>query len=399
MFQTKWFRAVMVLAVLASLLVAPVLANAQEAVSAITAPAAGATVSGEIEVTGNVSDVDFAKWDLYLLPGGDDGAKTWLATGDTAGEFSVAVDTAKYPDGEHALSLRVVHGDSNYSEIVSKVTFANAEAAPAEAPAETPAVAATEAVTTTAAVTPTAEAPATAAPANGFTNVKDGAEVSGTVTVEGYADTPGFQKWQLDVLPGGNGDAAIFVALGETAGEFSYDLDTTAFPDGDHALRLRVVKSDSNYDEYTTNITVANAEAAPAAEAPAETPAATEVVTPTETTTEAAPVEAAAPVVESGITAPKDGETVSGLLKVAGNAAGDLSKWELLLFANGDVQDNNKAWLAGGDAAGEVAYDLDTTVYPDGKHALVLRVVKPDSNYVDYVVMVTFANAAAEAAQ
>ena len=52
---------------------------------------------------------------------------------------------------------------------------------------------------------------------------------------------PGFSKWQLDVLPGGSADAAIFVALGETAGEFSYSLDTTAFPDGDHALRLRVV--------------------------------------------------------------------------------------------------------------------------------------------------------------
>ena len=64
-------------------------------------------------------------------------------------------------------------------------------------------------------------------------------------------------------------DAAIFVALGEEAGEFNYTLDTTAFPNGDHALRLRVVRSGGNYDEYIAKFTLANggatAAAAPAA--------------------------------------------------------------------------------------------------------------------------------------
>jgi len=94
--------------------------------------------------------------------------------------------------------------------------------------------------------------------ANGFTNLPDGATIRGTVEVQGYASDPNFQKWQLDVLPGGDANAAIFVALGEQAGEFSYTLDTTAFPNGDHALRLRVVRTDGNYDEYIARFTLAN---------------------------------------------------------------------------------------------------------------------------------------------
>ena len=51
MFQAKWFRAVLVMAVLASIIVAPLVVSAAET-NGITAPADGATVSGEITVTG-----------------------------------------------------------------------------------------------------------------------------------------------------------------------------------------------------------------------------------------------------------------------------------------------------------------------------------------------------------
>ncbi len=515
MFQAKWFRAVLVMAVLASMIVAPLAASAA-GTNGITAPADGATVSGGINVTGYAGGDDFKKWDLYLLPGGDDSAKAWLATDDTQGEFSVPLDTTKYPDGDHVLSLRVVRNDSNYTEYTSTVTFANATApVGAAAPVAAPAAASADIVNTAVAAgsfktlvaavqaaglvdtlkgagpftvfAPTDEAFAKlpagtvegllkdpkalanillyhvvpgkvmgaqvtdgltaktaqgstvkfavadgkakindanivktdietsngvihvidtvilppAAPAaaaqpvvaltNGIASPKAEAKASGTVNVEGYADVPGFKKWQLDVLPGGNDAAAIFVALGETPGKFSYSLDTTAFPDGDHALRLRVVRADSNYDEYITKVTVANTGAAAAV-----TPAATAVVTPTAAAAPApAPVAAAAPATASGITDPKADASVSGTVTVTGNAAGALSKWELLLFPNGDIRDSNKVWLAGGDKAGAVSYDLDTTKYPDGKHALVLRVVNADSNYTDYPVMVTFANAPA----
>ena len=69
----------------------------------------------------------------------------------------------------------------------------------------------------------------------------------------------------MDVLPGGAADGAIFLAVGEKPGEFSYSLDTNAFPNGEHALRLRVVRNDSNYAEYINKFTIANSPAKAAA--------------------------------------------------------------------------------------------------------------------------------------
>ncbi len=97
-----------------------------------------------------------------------------------------------------------------------------------------------------------------AAEANGITSPANGAKVNGVVDVKGYANDPAFVKWQLDLLPGGAADAAIFLAVGEKPGEFSYTLNTNPLPNGEHALRLRVVRSDSNYDEYINKFTIAN---------------------------------------------------------------------------------------------------------------------------------------------
>ena len=220
MFRKNWFRAVLVLTVLASLVAAPLFVSAQTE-NGLTSPAEGATVSGTATVTGYADDANFLRWDLFVLPGGDDSGKIWVASGKTVGEFSVDLDTTKFPDGEHALSLRVVKTDSNYNEYVTSFTLANAGA---PAAAEAPVVEATKTVTPT--VAAPAAAPVAAAPVNGF-DVKDGATVSGTVDVTGYAADPNFAKWQVDVVPFGNVADAIFLAFGKDQGKFSATLDTT----------------------------------------------------------------------------------------------------------------------------------------------------------------------------
>jgi predicted lipoprotein with Yx(FWY)xxD motif len=364
MFGQKGTLKVTALALLAiALLAVPMAVGAADAVNGITSPKAGATVSGSVDVMGYANAADFWKWQLDLLPGGSADAAIFLAVGETPGDFSYTLDTTSYPNGEHALRLRVVTTDSNYQEFINKFTIANGAAKPAAAvttatkPAsvmvtqnallgsfladdqgrslylftkDTPdtsncydqceqawpplftlgAAKAGEGVdaallgTTTrkdgsvqvtynswplyyfvkdqkpgdvtgqnvggvwfvispegAKIEKSTAAPSVAAaPAvpNGFTNPKDGAKVSGEVELKGYASDPNFAKWQLDVLPGGAADAAIFLALGETPGAFSYKVDTTAFPNGEHALRLRVVRGDSNYDEYITKFVIAN---------------------------------------------------------------------------------------------------------------------------------------------
>ena len=104
-----------------------------------------------------------------------------------------------------------------------------------------------------------------AAGTSGISTPANGATVSGVVDVKGTANDPAFAKWQLDVLPGGAADGAIFLAVGQNPGDFSYSLDTNAFPNGEHALRLRAVRSDSNYTEYINKFTIANSAAKPAA--------------------------------------------------------------------------------------------------------------------------------------
>ena len=64
----------------------------------------------------------YVRWDLFILPGGNDSGKIWVASGDQAGEATLSLDTTQYPNGEHAFSLRLVKADSNYDEQIVKFT-------------------------------------------------------------------------------------------------------------------------------------------------------------------------------------------------------------------------------------------------------------------------------------
>lgn len=244
------FVAVVLALVVVAVLALPLAAGAAQA-NGITSPADGATVSGKVAVTGYADDPSFSKWQLDLLPGGDANAAIFLALGTKPGEVAYMLDTTAWPNGDNAFRLRVVRADSNYSEYISKFTIANGAAvAPVATAAAAPAV-----------VESVAAAPAAATPApailNGLTSPKAGATVSGEVDITGFASDPSFLKWQLDLLPGGDANKAIFLALGNKPGEAAYVLDTANLPSGEHVLRLRVVRADSNYDEYTSNFTIA----------------------------------------------------------------------------------------------------------------------------------------------
>lgn len=94
-----------------------------------------------------------------------------------------------------------------------------------------------------------------------ITAPKPGEIVGGLVKVKGYSDTRGFRKWQLDLLPDANPERAIYLAHGTLPAPVKtelFKLDTTLYPNGDHALRLRAVRADGNYDQVTLPFTIAN---------------------------------------------------------------------------------------------------------------------------------------------
>lgn len=95
--------------------------------------------------------------------------------------------------------------------------------------------------------------------ANGIYLPAPGSAIRGYVAVQGVAVHPAFSKWQLDLLLGGAKE--VFLATGASVvpspGELLV-LNTALYPNGDHVLRLRVVKRDGNYDEYFTPVSIRN---------------------------------------------------------------------------------------------------------------------------------------------
>lgn len=96
---------------------------------------------------------------------------------------------------------------------------------------------------------------------NGIVAPADQETVSGVIDVRGLATDPNFQKWQLDLLLNGAAAGATFLEVSRSAApavKRLTELDTTQYPNGTHILRLRVVRTDFNYDEYSVTITIAN---------------------------------------------------------------------------------------------------------------------------------------------
>ena len=232
----------------------------------LAAPREGQAISGAFVVRGFASDPDFMKWQLDLLPNGDPNSATFLALGETPGVFTYTLDTTNLPPGQHALRLRVVRNDSNYTEYTTNFTIGGSGAAGATSGPSTSGTGTTNAGGSSASGTSSNSGTSTTGQAgqsgvgvttNGLAAPTEGETIKGNFVVHGYASPMDFMKWQLDLLPNGNADATTFLALGETPGEFTYTLDTTGLPPGEHALRLRVVRSDSNYDEYVTRFKIA----------------------------------------------------------------------------------------------------------------------------------------------
>jgi len=357
-------------------LVLPVAAGAQEEYGLLS-PTDGATISGTVEVTANFPGNPYVRWDLFILPGGSDSGKIWVATGSDAGEATLSLDTTKYPDGDHAFSLRLVRADSNYDEQIVNFTIANAGAPAATTPAtgsdivET-AVAAGSFKTLVAAVqaaglveTLQGDGPFTVfAPTDeAFAKLPAG-------TVEGLlADIPALTNILLyHVVPGKV--MAAQVTDGLTAATVQGSDVTFSVVDGVVKINDATITA-TDIEASNGVIHVIDSVILPPADAPAA----------------AAP----APAATFGLLSPADGATISGTVDVTANFPGSpYVRWDLFILPGGN--DSGKIWVASGEDAGEATLSLDTTKLPNGEHAFSLRLVKADSNYDEQIVTFTIAN-------
>jgi uncharacterized surface protein with fasciclin (FAS1) repeats len=376
--KRPWFRTILFTLLIVALAF-PVMAGAQE--SGLISPADGATLSGSVEVTAVFPGSPYVRWDLFILPGGSDSGKIWVASGEDAGEATLSLDTTKLPDGDHAFSLRLVKADSNYDEQIVNFTIDNSGAA-AEAPAETTSTAAAD-IVDTAVAAGSFDTLVAAVQAAGLVDTlkSDGPFTVFAPTDEAFAKLPaGTVEGLLEdpealanillyhVVPGKVMAADVTDGLTAETAQGS----TVTFTVADGAVKI----NDANItatDIETSNgvIHVIDSVILPPADAPAA----------------AAP----APAPTTGLLSPTEGATISGTVDVTANFPGSpYVRWDLFILPGGD--DSGKIWVASGEDAGEATLSLDTTQLPNGDHAFSLRLVKADSNYDEQIVNFTIAN-------
>lgn len=380
MSKQGWLRT-LIFAILIASLVIPVAAGAQTA-TGITSPQDGATLSGTVEVVANFPGSPYTRWDLFILPGGSDAGKIWVASGDQAGEAKLPLDTTQYPDGEHAFSLRLVKADSNYDEQITKFTIANAGAPAAAAPAAS--TSGTKDIVDTAVAAGSFKTLVAAVQAAGLVNTLKGA---GPFTVfaptdEAFAKLPAGTVEGLlkdpkalanillyHVVPGKVMASQVTDGLKAKTAQGS----TVSFSIVDGKAKI----NDANI--VTTDIETANG----------VIHVIDSVILPPAATPAAATPAASAPT--TGIISPTDGATLKGTVDVKANfPGGEYARWDLFILPGGN--DSGKIWVASGDQAGEAMLSLDTTQYPNGEHAFSLRLVKADSNYDEQIVKFNIAN-------
>jgi len=169
----------------------------------------------------------------------------------------------------------------------------------------------------------------TTPPTGAFTSPDTGAVVGGTITVTGTAsDNSGVATVEVRV-----DDGAYRLASGTD--NWSLTLDTTAYPDGAHNLKLRVTDGSGNQSWTDDPIVIDN------------------------TAVSTAPVVA--------FTSPPPGASVSGTITVTGSASAGAGVSQVEVR----VDDGNYR-----PASGTTSWSIsiDTTGYPDGAHNLKARI-------------------------
>lgn len=190
----------------------------------IGAPAAGATVSGSVTVSGSASDATsgVASVDLSV-----DGGSWQPVSGTTSWSWSWGTTTLV--DGSHTLTARSTDGAGNTATTSRTVTVSNPTTPPAD----------------------------TTAPSVGITSPSSGATVAGTVSVTGTAGDNAAVASVAVSVDGG----AYATTSGTTS--WSWSWASTAVADGNHTLTVRATDTSGLTSSVSRTVSVANTASAP----------------------------------------------------------------------------------------------------------------------------------------
>jgi hypothetical protein len=173
----------------------------------------GVQLSGSAILTGTAADnVGVVKVEIRV-----DAGTYQLASGTTA--WSAVVNTAAYQDGSHTIAARASDAGGNSAVATETVTFKNLDTTPPSVSIALP--------------TPDTR-------------------VTGTVTMAGSAsDNTGLAKIEVSV------DGGTYQPAQGTS-NWSYSLDTAAYPDGSHTVAARATDTSGNVASTTETIAVQN---------------------------------------------------------------------------------------------------------------------------------------------
>ncbi|MFN8491892.1 MAG: hypothetical protein U0350_30100 [Caldilineaceae bacterium] len=197
----------------------------------IFAPMHGDVLRGVVDIIATVNGYSSNPFNHYELALSNAGKErwTWLYSSEEQfwQESVYPLDTRRLPDGLYDLRLRVVYRDSNYSEyFVRNLYIANHTAVVAR------------------------QRPPTPTPMLGIFVPANNATVGGIVEVLGVANINNFQRWELAISPSGAETWSFMVSGATPVAGLIARLDLSRIPLGNYDLRLRVISSDNEQQDY-----------------------------------------------------------------------------------------------------------------------------------------------------
>lgn len=337
----------------------PTPTKVKRVINEVRAPVSGDAVARKVQIIGTALIDNFSRYDIHISPAGMENW-TWLRSNIEVvhDDTLLLFDTTEFPDGFYDLRVRAIDIFGDYTESYVRNLEIRNDNPPTPTPppgATSPAVSPLNLPTPT----PTPDERRQGPQGQGFFAPDTGSVVRGTVdiiaTVNGFPENP-FQRYELYVAPAGRvdwqwldgGERQVWQAP-------IYAWDTTQYEDGLYDLRLRIVFKDGNYNEFfLRNLSVAN---------------------------HSRPVLALSPQV--GITSPRSGDTVRGVVEFRGIVPpDDLLRWELY-WSPGTKEEWQFLVSSSEPANGGVLARVDLSQLPSGLYDFRLRIVRSDTNYTD----------------